>query len=154
MGKQLVRSADSVAANLSEGFGRFFYKENRRFCYFSRGSLYETFTWIEKAHNRGLISEHVETVANDSWLGEPIEGNKFYALADHVTNQALALLDRSQGQRQFFWFHYFDPHPPYGKHASRRVSLPWLRELATRDDPSRRGPRAGRTRRGHPRRGR
>jgi len=57
MGKQLVRSADSVAANLSEGFGRFFYKENRRFCYYSRGSLYETFTWIEKAHNRGLISE-------------------------------------------------------------------------------------------------
>ncbi len=49
--------ADSVAANLSEGFGRFFYKENRRLCYYSRGSLYETFTWIEKAHNRGLISE-------------------------------------------------------------------------------------------------
>ncbi len=48
---------DTVAANLSEGFGRFFYKENRRFCYYSRGSLYETFTWIEKAHNRGLISE-------------------------------------------------------------------------------------------------
>ena len=29
----------------------------RRLCYYSRGSLYETFTWIEKAHNRGLISE-------------------------------------------------------------------------------------------------
>jgi four helix bundle protein len=57
MGKQLIRSADSVAANLSEGFGRFFYKENRRLCYYSRGSLYETFTWIEKAHNRGLISK-------------------------------------------------------------------------------------------------
>ena len=55
LGKQLVRSADSVGANLSEGFGRFFYKENRRLCYYSRGSLYETFTWIEKAHNRGLI---------------------------------------------------------------------------------------------------
>jgi len=26
IGKQLVRSADSVAANLSEGFGRFSYK--------------------------------------------------------------------------------------------------------------------------------
>ncbi len=49
VGKQLVRSIDSVAANLSEGFGRFFYKENRRFCYYSRGSLYENFTWIEKA---------------------------------------------------------------------------------------------------------
>ena len=29
IGKQLVRSADSVSANLSEGFGRFFYKENK-----------------------------------------------------------------------------------------------------------------------------
>jgi len=38
VGKQLVRAADSVAANLSEGFGRFHYKENRQFCYYSRGS--------------------------------------------------------------------------------------------------------------------
>ena len=30
VGKQLVRAADSVAANLSEGFGRFHYKENKQ----------------------------------------------------------------------------------------------------------------------------
>ncbi len=57
VGKQLIRSADSVAANLSEGFGRFFYKENRQFCYYSRGSLFETRTWLTKAYNRQLISE-------------------------------------------------------------------------------------------------
>jgi len=56
IGKQLVRSADSVAANLSEGFGRFFYKENKQFCYYSRGSLYETKTWLTKAKNRKLIT--------------------------------------------------------------------------------------------------
>lgn len=28
VGKQLMKAADSVAANLSEGFGRYFYKEN------------------------------------------------------------------------------------------------------------------------------
>ncbi len=56
MGKQLIRAADSIAANLSEGFGRFFYKEGRQFCYYSRGSLYETKTWLTKASNRGLIS--------------------------------------------------------------------------------------------------
>jgi four helix bundle protein len=28
IGKQLVRAADSVAANLSEGYGRFHFKEN------------------------------------------------------------------------------------------------------------------------------
>jgi four helix bundle protein len=56
IGKQLVRAADSVAANLSEGFGRFFYKENKQFCYYSRGSLYETKTWLTKAKNRKLIT--------------------------------------------------------------------------------------------------
>ena len=56
VGKQLVRAADSIAANLSEGFGRFFYKEERQFCYYSRGSLYETKTWLTKASNRGLIN--------------------------------------------------------------------------------------------------
>ncbi len=56
IGKQLIRSADSVAANLSEGFGRYFYKEERQFCYYSRGSLYETKTWLTKASNRKLIT--------------------------------------------------------------------------------------------------
>ena len=56
IGKQLVRSADSVATNLSEGFGRFFYKENKQFCYYSRGSLFETKTWLTKAKNRKLIN--------------------------------------------------------------------------------------------------
>ena len=55
VGKQLVKSVDSIAANISEGYGRFHYKENKQFCYYSRGSLYETKTWLEKAHNRGLI---------------------------------------------------------------------------------------------------
>jgi four helix bundle protein len=31
IGKQLVRSADSIAANLSEGFGRFFLKKKGSF---------------------------------------------------------------------------------------------------------------------------
>lgn len=44
VGKQLIKAVDSVAANLSEGFGRYFYKEERQFCYYSRGSLYETQT--------------------------------------------------------------------------------------------------------------
>ncbi len=58
VGKQLVKAADSVAANLSEGFGRFFYKENRQFCYYARGSLYEAKTWVRKAHMRNLIQDN------------------------------------------------------------------------------------------------
>jgi four helix bundle protein len=56
VGKQLVRAADSVAANLAEGYGRYHYNENRHFGYYSRGSLFETRTWLTKAANRGLIS--------------------------------------------------------------------------------------------------
>ena len=58
IGKQLVKAADSVSANLSEGFGRYFYKENKQFCYYSRGSLFETKTWLRKAFNRKLIEEN------------------------------------------------------------------------------------------------
>ena len=57
VGRQLVKAADSIAANLSEGFGRFHYRENRQFGYYSRGSLFETRTWLKKAANRNLISK-------------------------------------------------------------------------------------------------
>ncbi len=57
IGKQLVRAVDSVAANLSEGFGRYHFKEAKHFSYYSRGSLYETKTWLTKSYNRKLISE-------------------------------------------------------------------------------------------------
>jgi len=57
LGKQLVRSADSIGANIAEGFGRYHFKENKNFCYFSRGSLIETKGWITKAKTRKLISE-------------------------------------------------------------------------------------------------
>jgi four helix bundle protein len=55
VGKQLVRAADSIAANLSEGYGRYHYREKIHFSYYSRGSLYETKTWITKAHNRNML---------------------------------------------------------------------------------------------------
>ncbi|MEJ0056255.1 MAG: four helix bundle protein [Bacteroidota bacterium] len=57
VGKQLVRAADSIAANLSEGLGRFHYKEVKNFSYYSRGSLFETRTWLTKASNRNLIDQ-------------------------------------------------------------------------------------------------
>lgn len=55
IGKQIVRSMDSVAANISEGFGRYYYKDRIRFLYYSRGSLFETRTWFVKAMQRKLI---------------------------------------------------------------------------------------------------
>lgn len=57
VGKQMVRSADSISANIAEGYGRYHYKENRNFCYFSRGSIIETKGWLKKSKNRNLITE-------------------------------------------------------------------------------------------------
>jgi four helix bundle protein len=67
IGKQLVRAADSIAANLSEGFGRYHYRENINFGYYSRGSLYETKTWLTKAYNRKLIdSENFQVFIHET----------------------------------------------------------------------------------------
>jgi four helix bundle protein len=57
IGKQLVRASDSVSANISEGFGRYHFKETRQFSYFARGSLYETKTWLTKGFHRKLIKD-------------------------------------------------------------------------------------------------
>lgn len=54
-GKQLVRAADSIAANISEGYGRFHFNQKRYFNFIARGSLFETKTWLDKAFNRGQI---------------------------------------------------------------------------------------------------
>lgn len=55
VGEQLVRSADSISANIAEGYGRFHYKENLRFCYYARGSFEEVKDWINKSKTRNLI---------------------------------------------------------------------------------------------------
>jgi four helix bundle protein len=57
IGKQIIRSADSIAANISEGFGRYHYKDRKNFMFYSRGSLFETKTWLTKARNRHIITE-------------------------------------------------------------------------------------------------
>ena len=66
IGRQLVKAADSVSANLSEGFGRYFYKDEKLFCYYSRGSLFETKTWLTKAFNRKLVEKtHYDQMIKD-----------------------------------------------------------------------------------------
>lgn len=57
VGTQLTQAADSIAANISEGHGRYHFGENRQFCYYARGSLQETRTWLQKARSRQLISQ-------------------------------------------------------------------------------------------------
>lgn len=57
IGKQIIRSADSIGANIAEGSGRGTPQDNRRFLRMARGSLYETRHWLRRAHKRKLLSQ-------------------------------------------------------------------------------------------------
>ena len=57
VGRQLVRAADSIGANIAEGTGRGSYQDNRRFVRTARGSLNETQHSLRRAFRRKLIGE-------------------------------------------------------------------------------------------------
>jgi four helix bundle protein len=65
VGKQITRSADSIGANIAESFGRYNFGEKLQFLYYSRGSLFETKYWLNRATARELM--------------KPEEVNKFVA---------------------------------------------------------------------------
>jgi four helix bundle protein len=57
VGKQMIRAADSIGANIAEGTGRGSLQDNRRFIRMARGSLYETRHWLRRAYKRSLLSK-------------------------------------------------------------------------------------------------
>ena len=57
VGKQIVRSADSISANLKEGLGRYHFRDRNLFNLYARGSLFETHCWLEKCYARKLITQ-------------------------------------------------------------------------------------------------
>lgn len=57
VGRQFTEAADSISANIAEGYGRYFFKDRKNFCYFSRGSLFETKNWAVKSLKRSLIQQ-------------------------------------------------------------------------------------------------
>jgi four helix bundle protein len=63
VGKQIVRSADSIGANIAEGVGRWGLQDQIRFIYIARGSVNETKHWLRRAFKRQLLSaEQVNSI--------------------------------------------------------------------------------------------
>jgi four helix bundle protein len=63
VGKQLIRAADSIGANIAEGCGRHGYQDDRRFVKYAQGSRCETKHWLRRAFQRKLLTaEQIATV--------------------------------------------------------------------------------------------
>jgi len=56
MGYQAIKAADSIAANLAEGYGRYTPADRKKFYRYARGSFEETKAWLRKAIRRKLVS--------------------------------------------------------------------------------------------------
>ena len=62
MAQQIQRSTQSIPANIAEGYGRYYYQHNVRFCYIARGSLNETLSHLVLARDLAYISESLFTL--------------------------------------------------------------------------------------------
>ena len=72
VGIQLVRSVDSIGANIAEAYGRSTDLDQRRFLYVARGSVNETEHWLIRARCRRLIGSDHEHVARE--IGRMLNG--------------------------------------------------------------------------------
>ena len=56
---QIIRSSRSINDNISEGYGRYTYKDQLHFCVQARGSLFESVNQLIEAYDCKYISEEV-----------------------------------------------------------------------------------------------
>ncbi len=59
LGDQILRAARSTTANIAEGYGRFHYLDNAKFCSNARGSCHEVLDHLITATDEELISEEM-----------------------------------------------------------------------------------------------
>ena len=78
-GQQFLTAADSIGANISEGYGRYHYKDSLRFYYIARGSLIETDWWTSRLIKRNLIDNKHKEEMLALITTERIKLNKFIA---------------------------------------------------------------------------
>jgi four helix bundle protein len=81
---QITRSARSTTANIAEGYGRFHYLDNAKFCSNSRGSCWETL-------------DHLITANDDELIGDELlqQGRELVNSAVKLTNGYISYLQRA-----------------------------------------------------------
>lgn len=67
-----------------------------------------------------------------AWEGTRVPRGAFYSLADSVTGRALEIVDANRGGDQFFWFHFFDAHAPYGSTGPQAIEVHQIQEQVRR----------------------
>jgi four helix bundle protein len=63
LGDQLLRAARSTTANIAEGYGRFHYLDNAKFCSNARGSAWEVLDHVITAEDEQLAPRDITTEA-------------------------------------------------------------------------------------------
>lgn len=56
LGDQVLRAARSTTSNIAEGYGRFHYLDNAKFCSNSRGSCWEVLDHLITANDEGFLA--------------------------------------------------------------------------------------------------
>ena len=76
IGSQVIRSVDSIGANIAEGYGRFYYKDSIRFYYNARISLWESKHWVLLLYKRNLVSKekYIKIIKKLEVLGKKLNG--------------------------------------------------------------------------------
>jgi len=59
LGDQFLRAARSTTANIAEGYGRFHYLDNAKFCSNARGSCSEVLDHLITGHDEKLLPEEL-----------------------------------------------------------------------------------------------
>jgi four helix bundle protein len=85
LNQQIRRSSVSVSANIAEGYGRFYYQDNVRFCYNARGSLEETLSHL-------VFSFEVDFIPAELYQELETEGEEI----EKMLNGYIAFLKRSK----------------------------------------------------------
>lgn len=76
LSQQLRRASLSISANVAEGYGRFYYQDNIRFCYNARGSWEEVLSHLAFAHEMKFVPRELyEQLVNEGEeIGKMLNG--------------------------------------------------------------------------------